>query len=61
MQSYTVCLFLETALNVSGGTPTHQQEHTHTHTTVSTTSGNCQTLIAAGSRALMSKVSSSVN
>ena len=27
MQRYTVYLFLETALHVSGGTPTHHQEH----------------------------------
>jgi hypothetical protein len=27
MQSYTVYLYLETALQVSGGTPTHYQEH----------------------------------
>ena len=26
MQHYTVCLYLETALHVSGGTPTHHQE-----------------------------------
>jgi hypothetical protein len=26
MQSYTVYLYLETALHVSGGTPTHHQE-----------------------------------
>jgi len=26
MQRYTVCLYLETALRVSGGTSTHQQE-----------------------------------
>jgi len=28
MQRYTVCLYLETALRVSGGTSTHHQEHT---------------------------------
>ena len=28
MQSYTVYLFLETALHVSGGTSTHHQEDT---------------------------------
>jgi hypothetical protein len=28
MQRYTVYLYLETALNVSGGTSTHHQEHT---------------------------------
>ena len=27
MQRYTVHLFLETALHVSGGIPTHHQEH----------------------------------
>ena len=26
MQRYTVCLYLETALHVSGGTSTHHQE-----------------------------------
>jgi hypothetical protein len=26
MQRYTFCLYLETALHVSGGTSTHQQE-----------------------------------
>jgi hypothetical protein len=26
MQRYTVCLYLETALHVSGGTATHHQE-----------------------------------
>ena len=28
MQRYTVYLYLETALHVSGGKPTHHQEHT---------------------------------
>jgi len=28
MQRYTVYLYLETALNVSGGISTHHQEHT---------------------------------
>jgi hypothetical protein len=28
MQSYTVYLYLETVLHVSGGTSTHHQEHT---------------------------------
>ena len=28
MQRYTVYLYLETALHVSGGTSTHHQEHT---------------------------------
>jgi hypothetical protein len=27
MQHYTVCLYLETALHVSGGAITHHQEH----------------------------------
>jgi hypothetical protein len=27
VQRYTICLFLETALHVSGGTSTHHQEH----------------------------------
>jgi hypothetical protein len=27
MQTYTVYLYLETALHVSGGTSTHHQEH----------------------------------
>jgi hypothetical protein len=42
MQSYTVYLFLETALHVLGGISTHHQEHT----TISTASGTCQTVIA---------------
>jgi hypothetical protein len=29
MQRYTVYLYLETALRVSGGTSTHHQEHIH--------------------------------
>ena len=31
MQRYTVYLFVETALHVSGGTSTHHQEHTQLH------------------------------
>jgi len=42
MQRYTVYLYLETALHVSGGTSTHHQERT----TVSTASGICHTVIA---------------
>ena len=42
MQRYTVYLYLETALHVSGGSSTHHQEHK----TVSTTSGTCQTVTA---------------
>ena len=40
MQRYTVYLYLENALHVSGGISTHHQEHT----TVSTASGTCQTV-----------------
>jgi hypothetical protein len=29
MQRYTVYLYMETALHVSGGTSTHRQEHIH--------------------------------
>jgi len=36
MQSYTVYLYLETALHVSGGTSTHHQEHTQTGSNSST-------------------------
>jgi hypothetical protein len=42
MQRYTICLYLETALHVSGGTYTHHQEGAHT--TVSTASGICHTV-----------------
>jgi hypothetical protein len=31
MQSYTVYLYLETALHVSGGTSSHHQEHIQLH------------------------------
>jgi hypothetical protein len=31
MQSYTVYLYLETALHVSGGISTHHQEHIQLH------------------------------
>jgi len=31
MQRNTVYLFLETALHVSGGIPTHHQEHTQVY------------------------------
>jgi hypothetical protein len=31
MQCYTVYLYLETALHVSGGTSTHHQERIHLH------------------------------
>jgi len=43
MQRYTVYLYLETALLVSGGTSTHHQERIQT---VSTPSGICQTVTA---------------
>ena len=43
MQRYTVYLYLETALHVSGGTSTYHQER---HTTVSTASGICHTVTA---------------
>ena len=42
MQSYTVYLYLETALHASGVTITHLQEH---KTTVTTASGNRYTVI----------------
>ena len=42
MQRYTVYLYLETALHVSGGTSTHHQEH---KTTVPTASGNRYTVL----------------
>jgi len=41
MLSYTVFLFLLTALHVSGGSSTHHQEHY----TVFTASGICQTIL----------------
>jgi hypothetical protein len=31
MQRYTIYLYLETALHVSGGTSTHHQEHIQLH------------------------------
>jgi len=31
MQRYTIYLFLESPLHVSGGTSTHHQEHTQLH------------------------------
>jgi len=43
MQRYTVYLYLQTALHVSGGTSTHHQEQ---HTTVSAASGICHTVTA---------------
>jgi len=42
IQRYTVYLYLETALHVSGGTSTHHQERKQ----LSTTSGICQTVTA---------------
>ena len=42
MQRYTVYLFLETVLHVSGGICTHHQEHIQ----LSTASGTCQTVTA---------------
>jgi hypothetical protein len=42
MQHYTVYLYLETALHVSGGTSTHHQEHIQ----LSTASGICHTITA---------------
>jgi hypothetical protein len=42
MQRYTVYLYLETALHVSGGTFTHHQERIQ----LSTTSGICHTVTA---------------
>ena len=42
MQRYTVYLFLETALHVSGGIST---QSSGAHTTVSTASGTCQTVM----------------
>jgi hypothetical protein len=44
MQRYTVYLYLETALYISGGISTHYQEHTHTPE--STEFGTCQTVTA---------------
>ena len=41
-QHYTIYLYLETALNVSGGISIHNQEHTP----VSTASGTCQIVTA---------------
>ena len=43
MQRYTVYLYLETALHVSGGNTTHNQERKQL---LSTTSGNCHTVTA---------------
>jgi hypothetical protein len=45
MQRYTVYLYLEIALHVSGGTSTHHQEHA-VDTPVSTASGICHTVTA---------------
>jgi hypothetical protein len=42
MQRYTVCLYLETALHVSGGTSTHHQERIQ----LSIASGICHTVTA---------------
>ena len=42
IQRYTVYLFLQTTLHVSGGSPTHHPEHK----TVSTASGIYQTVTA---------------
>jgi hypothetical protein len=42
MQSYTVYLYLETALHVSGGASTHHQERIQ----LSTASGVCHTVTA---------------
>jgi hypothetical protein len=42
MQRYTVYLYLETALHVSGGTSTHNQERKQ----LSTASGICHTVTA---------------
>jgi hypothetical protein len=42
MQCYTVYLYLETALHVSGGTSTHHQERIK----LSTASGICHTVTA---------------
>jgi hypothetical protein len=44
MKCYTVYLYLETALHVSGGTSNHHQEGAHT--TVSTASDICHTVTA---------------
>jgi hypothetical protein len=44
MQRYTVYVYLETALHVSGGISTNHQERIHT--TVSTASGICHTVTA---------------
>ena len=41
MKRYTVYLFLETAVHVSGGISTHHQEHT----AVPTASGTCQAVM----------------
>jgi len=41
MQCYTIYLYLEIALHVSGGISTHHQEHK----TLSTASGTCQTVM----------------
>jgi hypothetical protein len=46
MQHYTVYLYLETALHVSGGTSTHHQDCIRLYTTVSTASGICHTVTA---------------
>jgi hypothetical protein len=43
MQRYTVYLYLETAIHVSGGTSTHHQRRIKT---VSTASGICHTVTA---------------
>ena len=43
MQRYTVYLYLETALHVSGGTSTHHQERIQLYLTAS---GICRTVIA---------------
>ena len=43
MQHYSVHLFLETTLHVSGGTSTHHQEHIHMYLQHL---GTCQTVIA---------------
>jgi hypothetical protein len=44
MQRYTVYLYVEAALHVSGGTSTHHQEGAHK--TVATASGICHTVTA---------------
>jgi hypothetical protein len=43
IKRYTVYLYLETALHVSGGTSTHHQDRIHL---VSTASGICHTVTA---------------